>query len=444
MLALLGLYAVLELGLVVWVMRRPERVALVLIVLLPVHTLSMVLIFHLFAPSKAELDAVQAWKDILIITSLVAAILRSSGRTNQRLEWMDVAVLSLVAVALLSIPLHPELATTDQLLAYRTDYLFGPLYLLGRLSASTHDSRLRLLRVMAAVGILAAAVGVTEHFVNPIPLLEAIGLPGYYEFNSHLTFQSAGGMPYVYFTGDGARRAGSFFLSASDLAESCAVTLAAAAALYLHHPSHRRLAVGAGIAALLSAVVAAGRLELLVIPVLAICAAAGSRRFSRVASTAVAVALALSAVLILQLSSGFVTLSDASAFGHISSINTALTAVAQYPAIGAGLGNSGLAGARAGLGGGEGQLLVTAHDLGAPALLLALAIVLGGMIASFRRLQLPTDGFATASLMMMTAIALTFPIAEILSNLFVVSAAFWTLGQVMRYRVSSPSSIGNT
>jgi hypothetical protein len=398
----------------------------------------MVLIFHFAHPDRTYLAILEGWKDLVIVAALIAAVANRANWAGQHLHWIDLCVLALIAVALLSIPLHSGLDSGQQLLALRTDFVFVPLYFLGRFTATTPDLRLKTLRLLAVVGICVGLVALVESFYSPLSLLDTIELPGYFAFNFNQHFQTAGGVPYSYFTAAGARRVGSVFLSPVGLGESSAVTLAAAVALFLQHGRHRRLAIAAFTAAIGAAALSSARTELLVIPVLVGGAALVSRRPRVLAATAVFIGVALSAAVAAQVYSGVLDLNDPSGVSHLTSLSATSQAITDNPLLGEGLGSSGITAGRAGVAGGEGQFVVLARDLGDVALLLACLILIGGSVVSYRMTRAISHcGLPAAALLMMLGLTVTFPLAEIFSNVYVVSACFWTLGQVVRMRADS-------
>jgi len=461
---LLGVYAALLLVAVVWIWLAPHHAVWLLLVLLPLHTLAMTLVFHAVHPSRLVMGLFQGWKDVLLAVGLLRVATSRGAWSGLRLHPVDVGVALLAALALASIPFHSQLGLMSQLLALRDNFVFIPLYVLGRLMQTSESSGQRTVLLIAGVVGAVVLLGIVERFLDPLQALVAIELPRYLDVNFHLRFPSYGGLPYSFFQANFARRIGSVFLDPVELAESGALAVAAAAGLLMAKDGRRRLGLAALIAGVVAPVLAAGRFELLITPVLLATVALAIRRLSPAV-----VGLSVLAVLYAAFSFTFYswpyrgpganpppagsTLSgappgqgnptvsnllpgplDASLQSHFTGIRQALRDAVQYP-LGQGLGTAGLNGARSqGTGIAEGQVLVTVHSLGDPGILLLVAVLLGGIVVTWRRSRAPSgaDGLTFLALVLFVAILLTLPVAEILANTLLMTAAFWSLGQIIR------------
>jgi glycosyltransferase involved in cell wall biosynthesis len=465
--AALAVYAALLLAALAWVWVRPRHAILLLLALLPLHTLAMTLLFHFLHPSRTVLGVYQGWKDAVVLVALLRVATSRPAWAGQRPHAVDLAMALLAGVALLSIPFHRALGLGGEVLAFRNDFMLAPLYLLGRLTPAGARARLAAVVVLAGAGIAITAVGVVERFVDPIPLLRAIELPAFERFAYHFVFPSPYGLPYNYFQANFARRIGSVLLSAVDLATLGGLTVAAGAGLLRLRGLRwaTALAVTALIAGVAAPVLAAGRLELALMPVLLALALALTRRLLPVAAAAAvlvflfglfdatfyaqrypdlptdarpAASAAISTFAAVTPTPGagatvtpLVVSGDESLAVHLRSIEQSGSTALRHP-LGQGLGAAGLSAARNQQAPGEGQLYAIAADLGVPGLLALLALLVAAAVTVWRARAGPEPPFAVATFLALFVIAATIPIGEVFTNLTAVAAGFWMLGQLVR------------
>lgn len=429
----------------VLVFRRPIVGLWLLLGLLPIHTLLMVLIYHYAGLDKGTLSVFQVWKDLLLMWTLVAALLKRAALRNIYVYPIDLIVLVIGLIALASIPLHPSNDVTAEVLALRNDFWFVPAYFIGRFLVISRDELRTTFTLTAVVGFILVAAAVIEYFVSPAPLLVAIDLPGYWSTNFHITFLSTEGLPYNYFTGLGTRRMGSLYLSSVDFAEFGTLALASAFGLIRLSGNVVRIATVCAMGGVFAPLLALGRAQLLITPILllfgSLCVPYLRRLVGPVAiwaagSLAAILAIGVLAVGVLPLPSAL-NFSDSSAASHLQSLSLAANAFASNLVVGEGLGSSGLIAARIGTGGGEGQLLVMAQDLGDPALVLLAALMLLGIFLTLDR-ALKTNAAAaaaaTAGGICLLGVFLSLPFAEVLANTQLSLATFVLLGQAVGSR----------
>src|SRR5215470_10642131 len=173
----LAVFSLVMAPLLVWIWRKPDRAVWALLVGLPVHTLLMVLVFHLLHPTRSLLAVYQGWKDLLLLVGLLRVVTIRETWERLRPNWFDAAVLMFGGWAFLQILLHNRLGLGAELLAYRNDFFLVPAYLLGRLYVAGSRVQVRTLTIIAFVGIALVAVGIVERFIDPFPTLLALELP---------------------------------------------------------------------------------------------------------------------------------------------------------------------------------------------------------------------------------------------------------------------------
>ena len=456
----LAAFSIIEMGLLVWIVRAPHRAIWVLISLLPLHLVAMVLIYHFLQPPKSILSIYQGWKDAIIGVTLVRVALDRRGRAGQTIHYLDIGFGLLAVIATTSIALHATLGLPQQLLALRNDYLFLLLYAIGRLSWAPPGTIDRTLLLIAAVWLTIALGAGLEVLVNPTRLLLAIDLPGYDKFNFQAIFLHDPPLPYSFYTSDNHWRAGSLLLSPVDLAESSAVAIGAGLALARARGTaslSRRFMNTAGlitvVAGLFTTIASRGRAQLLLSPVLIAVGAAPALahrvpwrnidlRLRIVLSASLTALACLGLVIVMPDAVPFLVrtlhLEDPSSLSHFNALRRFTDAFSHNWLIGGGLGTSGSVGARFGATAGEGQLLTITSDLGDIGLLLAVGLLLASLV---HVLRVPHDSelrrLATVAAVGLTAIILILPIAEVFSNLLLMSITFWTLGQIVRLQTST-------
>jgi hypothetical protein len=254
--AALVLYGVLLAATVVVVFRRPQVALLVFILGLPLHNIVMSLLYGGGVRGGA-LDAIQAWKEILLAAALLAVASKSLllGRLPFRLglvDWLALAFAALVVLYAL-IPqsaLGGHAGAKAVLYGLRHDLVLVAAYFLGR-SVQLDIRRLRWTIAGAAAAV--AAWGLVEVYAVPIEWWRHSGAVGYFHSELGYDYHGPAGLPenFAFNSSDGLfRRLVSTFVSPLATAYMLVVAL-----LVLATTRRRR-----GIAAVLAGVCAAGLL----------------------------------------------------------------------------------------------------------------------------------------------------------------------------------------
>jgi hypothetical protein len=217
--AALAVYGVLIAAAVVAVFRRPV-VALYLFVLgLPLHNIVMSLLYGGGVRGGA-LDAIQAWKEILLATTLLSVGLRvvRDRRLPFRPSWVDALALAYGAIVVLY-ALIPQSAlgghAGTKAIAYglRHDLVIVAAYFLGR-AVVPEFRRAGALIVVAAAAV--AAWGLIEVYAVPIEWWRHSGAVGYFHRELGYDYHGPAGLPenFAFNTSDGLfRRLVSTFVS---------------------------------------------------------------------------------------------------------------------------------------------------------------------------------------------------------------------------------------
>jgi hypothetical protein len=215
----LAVYGVLIAAAVVAVLRRPA-VALYLFVLgLPLHNIVMSLLYGGGVRGHA-LDAIQAWKEVLLAAALLAVVSNSLllSRPPFRPHWLDGLGFAFAAVVVLY-ALIPQSAlgghagTRAILYGLRHDLVPVAAYFLGRAVAP------ELRRVGAVIVVAAAAVaawGLVEVYAVPIEWWRHSGAVGYFHRELGYDYHGPAGLPenFAFNSSDGLfRRLVSTFVS---------------------------------------------------------------------------------------------------------------------------------------------------------------------------------------------------------------------------------------
>jgi len=217
--AALVVYGALLAAAVVAVFRRPVVALYVFALGLPLHNIVMSLLYGGGVRGGA-LDAIQAWKEILLGTTLVSVALRAirDRRLPFRLNWLDALALAYGAIVVLYAVIPQSTLgghAGARAIAYglRHDLVFVAAYFLGR--AVVPQFR----RIGAAIVVGAAAVaawGLIEVYAVPIEWWRHSGAVGYFHRELGYDYHGPGGLPenFAFNTSDGLfRRLVSTFVS---------------------------------------------------------------------------------------------------------------------------------------------------------------------------------------------------------------------------------------
>jgi hypothetical protein len=217
--AALAVYGVLLAAAVVAVLRRPV-VALYLFVLgLPLHNIVMSLLYGGGVRGGA-LDAIQAWKEIVLASALLSVAWASfrRGRLPFRPMWLDALALGYGAIVVLY-ALIPQSVLGGhagaRAIAYglRHDLVLVATYFLGR-AVVPEFRRVGTLIVVAAAAV--AAWGLVEVYSVPIEWWRHSGAVGYFRHELGYDYHGPAGLPenFAFNASDGLfRRLVSTFVS---------------------------------------------------------------------------------------------------------------------------------------------------------------------------------------------------------------------------------------
>ena len=227
---------------------RLARLALVvLIVGLALHNLAMAVLWDAGVRDTA-LDVAAAWKDVLLLVSLVALL--ATARSLPTVLWADRLALAYGAVVVVYwlLPqswLDGEATARGELYALRHHLLPLGAYLLGRLLPldRTWWRRIGLTLVGVACGL--AAWGLVDVYLVPLQSWRDSGVPGWFEEQLGLAYRCLSGLPenWILNTDEESpvRRLVSTFLSPLATAYALVVVLLLLAAV-----RPRRWTIGAG------------------------------------------------------------------------------------------------------------------------------------------------------------------------------------------------------
>jgi hypothetical protein len=247
--ATLAIYGVLLAAAIAAVLRRPV-VALYLFVLgLPLHNIVMSLLYGGGVRGNA-LDAIQAWKEILLAAALLSVLSNSLllGRLPFRPSWIDGLALAYAAVVVLY-ALIPQTALDGHagaraiLYGLRHDLVPVAAYFLGRAVVP------ELRRIGTTIVVAAAAVaawGLVEVYAVPIEWWRHSGAVGYFHHELGYHYHGPAGLPenFAFNTSDGLfRRLVSTFVSPLATAYMLVVALLLLAA----NRRHPRVAAALGV-----------------------------------------------------------------------------------------------------------------------------------------------------------------------------------------------------
>jgi hypothetical protein len=382
----------------------PRAALVALAVGLALHNVTMSLLWDAGVRDTA-LDAVAAWKDVLLLVALVVALVGVGSLPG--LLWADRLALAYGAVVVVYwlLPqswLGGEATARGELFALRHHLLPLGAYLLGRLMTLDLTWWRRIGLTLVGVGVGLSVWGLVDVYVVPLQTWRDSGVPGWFAEQLGLTYRCLSGLPenWILNTDEEspARRLVSTFLSPLATAYALMVVV-----LLLVCARRRPWTIAAG------AVVYAGllwthtRAAFLVLPV-ALLVVAGLRRSwvpAVLAGGSVVVSAAFVAVFpaigpettytateLACLRENAAAEGDASddpfspgessTSSHLSALRDGIETVARHP-WGYGLGNAGVSASRTGAEVKAGESTYT--ELGVDAGLLGLAAFVGWLVA---------------------------------------------------------------
>lgn len=162
--------ALVGLGVIILVARRPDLGLLALIALLPFHSFFLAWIYALGVPASI-VRPLGAWKEAVAIGVMVAGVrgLRIAGLRLDRLDFLGLAYVAAVAFYALAPRLFAATAPTgasERFLAFRASAFFVLLLLAARHANLPESFAQRAMRLVMAIGIVVAAIAIFEFFFS--------------------------------------------------------------------------------------------------------------------------------------------------------------------------------------------------------------------------------------------------------------------------------------
>jgi O-Antigen ligase len=438
--------------------RLPRVALVVLLVGLALHNLAMALLWDAGLRDTA-LDVVAAWKDLLLLVALAAA-LAAAGSVPTRF-WADRFALAYGAIVLVYwlLPqawLDGDATARGELYALRHHLLPLGAYLLGRLLRLDRAWWRRILLTLVGVACGLAAFGLVDVYLVPFDWWRDSGVPGWFEEQLGLAYDCLSGLPenWILNTDEEspARRLASTFLS--PLATSYALVvvlllLAAArwrrwtgavavllyAGLLWTHTRAAFLALAAGLVVLAAvrrswtpAVLAAGSLAV---------SAAFVAVFPTIGPTTSYTASELACLRDIaaaegDTSDGPFSPSESSTASHLDALRDGIETVARHP-WGYGLGNAGVSASRTGADVKAGESTYT--ELGVDAGVLGLAAFVGWLTALALALR-HRSAWLTASVAAVAVLGLQ---TDVIGIHWLAVAVFALAGSALRAAPSDPA-----
>jgi hypothetical protein len=189
---------------------RGERFAgaalLALVLGLVVHNAAMAQLWELGVRGRA-LDVAAAWKEVLLLAALAAALWGARRVPNVTLVDVLAACYAGIVLVYALIPhgvLDGEATARGELLALRHHLLPVAAYALGRLVARLWEERSRLGAAIVVAAVVVAVAGLVDLAIVSLQSWRESGVPGWYREQLGLDYEGLSGLPenWVYNTGD--------------------------------------------------------------------------------------------------------------------------------------------------------------------------------------------------------------------------------------------------
>ena len=189
---------------------RGERFAgaalLALVLGLVLHNAAMAQLWEVGVRGRA-LDVAAAWKEVLLLLALAAALWRARGVPKVTLVDLLAACYAGIVIVYALVPqslLDGEGTARGELLALRHHLLPVAAYALGRLVSRLWEERSRLGAAIVVAAIVVAVAGLVDLAIVSLQSWRESGVPGWYREQLGLDYEGLSGLPenWVYNTGD--------------------------------------------------------------------------------------------------------------------------------------------------------------------------------------------------------------------------------------------------
>ena len=183
---------------------RPRLGILLLVIMLPLHTLAMTLLYALFPVSPSFVTEVAAWKEMMIVTLLASSftlVFMAQRRYGARPRWIaQLSFLDWVAIGMMATLMFELLApSVISLSQTHTTFMqrfygfkiYAPLlicYGVGRFTLLDQRWMKRAIAVFMIVGAVTGVWGVIEYFTVPLTAYVTLGYVRYLHDVAHLTY----------------------------------------------------------------------------------------------------------------------------------------------------------------------------------------------------------------------------------------------------------------
>jgi len=189
---------------------RGERFAgaalLALVLGLVLHNAAMAQLWEVGVRGRA-LDVAAAWKEVLLLLALAAALWGARGVPKVTLVDLLAACYAGIVIVYALVPqslLDGEGTARGELLALRHHLLPVAAYALGRLVSRLWEERSRLGAAIVVAAIVVAVAGLVDLAIVSLQSWRESGVPGWYREQLGLDYEGLSGLPenWVYNTGD--------------------------------------------------------------------------------------------------------------------------------------------------------------------------------------------------------------------------------------------------
>ena len=387
-------------------LRRPARLLLTYIWLLPVHVLVIAMLFGLLGLPFSLVRVVAAWKELslLAVFGLLAVWAPFHRRAALRPTVPDLFALLLLGQAALYVALPigvsaSSLNLSGRLYGFRDAVFLALIYLVGRLAPASARDAERVVRALCVLGVVTGLLGVVDWLVIPASLYVKLGLVRYYNeflgvFYVVNPYLNPYGLPENFWAFLGhtqLRRAGSVHASSQAFAVSFLLILPAVAHRLQQgatRAARQRWLLGLGIC-LVALLLTITRMTILA----CLCQLLALGLFWRQQRQRILLLLGAGALVVaasLPVTGRYLldtlTLQDTSSAGHLTAWASSLEYLAESPLLGHGLGTAGQTAARAGLElrGSESQYFKFSGELGLIGLGSYLGLALTVLLAAYR------------------------------------------------------------
>lgn len=153
---------------------------ILLMLLLPFHSLVLLLLIGTLKIPFIVGQIFQVWKEVLLLLLLVLPLLHTRGVIRYRIRTLDYLMLAFIGLHALYVFLPSEYNSLSNIIyGIRNNCIFIIAYFVGRIIRIESSQALFLTNILIGVSVIGSIIAITEIFLLPPNILELLGFTRY-------------------------------------------------------------------------------------------------------------------------------------------------------------------------------------------------------------------------------------------------------------------------